>query len=63
MVFGSFDTKFLIQFSDQMGVSVSNLVIQPVRKSEIPLLHETETDHGKANSVERGRRLGCVARD
>ena len=55
MVFGSFDTKFLIQFSDQMGVSVSNLVIQPVRKSEIPLLHETETDHGKANSVERGR--------
>jgi hypothetical protein len=35
MVFGSFDTKFLIQFSDQMGVSVSNQVIQPVRKSEI----------------------------
>ena len=63
MVFGSFDIKFLIQFSDQMGVSVSNEVIQPVRESEIPLLHETETDHGKANSVERGRRLGCVARD
>ena len=63
MAFGSFDTKFLIQFSDQMGVSVSNQVIQPVRKSEISLLHETETDNGKANSVERGRRLGCVARD
>ena len=54
MVFGSFDTKFLIQFSDQMEVSVSNQVIQPVRKSEAPLRHETETDHGKANSVERG---------
>jgi hypothetical protein len=63
MVFGCFETKFLIQFSDQMRVSVSNQVIQPVRKSEIPLLHETETDHGKANSVERGRRLGCAARD
>jgi hypothetical protein len=55
MAYGSFEAKFLIQFSDQMGVSVSNQVIQPVRKSEIPLLHETETDHGKANSVERGR--------
>jgi hypothetical protein len=63
MAYGSFEAKFLIQFSDQMGVSVSNQVIQPVRKSEIPLLHETETDHGKANSVERGRRLGCAARD
>jgi hypothetical protein len=45
---------FPIQFRDQMGVSVSNQVIQPVWKSVSPLLHETETDHGKANSVERG---------
>jgi hypothetical protein len=59
MVFGP-RGKFLIQFSDQIGVPVSNQVIQPVRKSVVP---ETEADHGKANSVERGRRLGCVARD